>query len=195
MSTWMLARLVRATRDLAGEADVNRTSLLGLPLTRATYVECLKQIYGFEVPIEAALAMTADLGNTVDLPSRKHLRRLEADLAVLGVEGSAPLAPVRGFRSCGEALGWIYVVDRNAHLHSTVQRQSSLPAELANATSFLGRSIRPGLDDLGVALDRVAQTPELADQIIDGARIAFGEQQAWFRQVGSKQHSASTCVA
>jgi heme oxygenase len=203
MSSWMLSRLSRATRDLADVADANRTSLLSLPMTRSIYVACLKQLYGFEAPIEAALARTTGLSKALDLRSRRHVRLLKADLAALGIYDTAELAvsSVDRFRSCSEALGWMYVVDRSAQLHGVLQRHmvTAVPNELANATSFLtngGRSVRPRLEDLAVALDTVAQTPELADQVIDGARLAFAEQQAWFQPVAAQQQQQlPNCVA
>ena len=192
----MLARLKRATRDQDGAADHDRMSLLTAPVTRASYVTFLEGIYGFEVPIESAFAMTSELGHVVDLRSRRHLRLLRADLAGLGVTDTSELDvchSVVPFRTCGEALGWMYVIDRNLLLNGVVQRHlaQALPEQLA--TAYLtggGRAVGPRLEDLGAALDGTAQTGDIADQIIDAARVAFGHQRSWFQQLARPHQHA-----
>jgi heme oxygenase len=182
----MLARLIRATREQAAAADTARTSL-GLPTNRAEYIGWLSRIYGFEVPIESAFAMTDGIFETVDLRSRRRSRLLKSDLRVLGVANPGKLRALRSpprFRSTCEALGWMYVVDRSALLHGVLQRHvAQLPSELAKATSYLtngGRGVGPRLVELGIALDDAVQTPEQVDQVIEAARLAFTEEQRWF---------------
>ena len=188
MASWMLARLKRATRDHDGAADTDRMSLLTIPVTRASYLGFLQRIYGFELPIEVAFARTDGLADAIDLRSRTDVRLLKVDLAGLGVanpSGIEVCRAVQPFRTCCEALGWMYVIDRNLLLNGVVQRHlaGALPHHLA--TSYLaagGRAVGSRLDELGAALDGVAQTAELADQIIEAARAAFGHQRAWFHQ-------------
>jgi heme oxygenase len=191
MTTWVLARIGRATREQAIIADAVRMSVDGLPTNRAEYIDCLTRIYGFEVPIESAFAMTAGLAETVDLRSRRRARLLKADLCSLGVAHPGELGVLRAPPRClsiREALGWMYVVDRSALLHGVLQRHvAQLSSELAKATSYLtngGRGAGPRLVDLGIALDEVVQTPEMADQVIAAALVAFAEERDWFATRG-----------
>jgi heme oxygenase len=190
MSSWMLTRLTRATRDQDGAADADRMALLTSPVTRTSYLDFLERIYGFEAPLERAFAMTDALADAVDLRSRMHIRLLRSDLAALGVDASelAVCDRVTAFQSCSEALGWMYVVDRNAQLHGNVHRhlQQSLPRQLGGATSYLaggGVAAAFRLHDLDKALTRVTQSAELADQIVESALAAFACQRDWFHQL------------
>jgi len=199
MTPWMLARLRRATREQATAADAIRMSF-GLPTNRAEYIDCLSRIYGFEAPIESTFAVTDGLTDIVDLRCRRRLRLLKFDLCGLGVANPGDLAVLRTpprFRSTCEALGWMFVVDRSALLHGVLQRHiGQLPRELARASSYFtngGRGAGPRLEDLGIALDEVVQTPEMADQVIEAARLAFTEERSWFD--GGFAESARRAVA
>jgi heme oxygenase len=158
---------------------------LGLPRSQAEYVNCLGRIYGFEAPIESSFAMTEGLSAIVDLRSRRRTRLLRADLCSLGAnpdELAAMSSPTQ-FSTYG-ALGWMYVVDRSALLHRALQRHVALlPGDLARATSYLtngGRGVGARLEDLDLVLAEVIQTPERADQVIEGARQAFAAERSWF---------------
>jgi heme oxygenase len=188
MSTWMLTRLERATRAQSRAACTLRLPFLDGPFTRASYIDGLVRIYGFEKPIEAAFAMTAGLAGSVDLRSRGHIRLLRADLARLGIDTASieVCRSIPSFGSCCEALGWMYMVDNSAPLLGAAQRHVAkvLPDERASSYFTNGAlSVRPRLEDLASALECVAQTPEMADEIIAGAVGAFARHQAWFETI------------
>lgn len=183
MTTWVIAKLQRATRGQAIASDAIRA---GLPGNRAEYVDYLRRIYGFEVPIESAFALTDKLAETVDLRSRRRSRLLKADLSNLNAAPPGELGllhlPPRFSTAC-EALGWMYVVDRSALLHAALQRHVVQIPALAKATSYLtngGRGARARLEDLALALDEVVHTPEMADLVIEAALHAFTTERDWF---------------
>ncbi len=189
-------QLKRATRDQDGAADADRMSLLASPVTRASYVTFLQRIYGFEAPVESAFAMTTDLGDAVDLRSRTHVRLLRSDLAALGID-TAELGVCRALASfvtpC-EALGWMYVVDRNAQLHGNIHRHLARSLPQLSATSYLaggGVAAAARLGDLGKALDGIAQNADMADQIVAAATTAFVQQRQWFQQLTGSQIASS----
>ena len=191
MPSLMLARLNRETKQHHAAADADRLQLLS-SATSVSYVRCLSRIWGFEAPIEGVLARTHGLGDVVDLRRRTHIRRLRADLAVLGMKSPSWLPYCRTVPAfqLAEALGWMYVVEYSTMLHGELRRHlgKRIPTQLASAGTYLAvgeRSVAVRLGELGVALDGLASDAETAARIVESANIAFGRQRQWFAQPSS----------
>ncbi len=155
--------------------------------TRETYKSQLTCTYGFEAPIESALAYTPNLL----VPDRRERTRsglIAQDLLALGVPPAAvtalPQCDVQQFKDPVEALGWKYVVERPTQLHSAIKRNLlGRMSEAANACSYL--SACEGVAaarwrQLGMLLDEVANKHNAGDKIVEAARTAFACMAAWY---------------
>lgn len=183
----MLMRLNMATRALHPDVDALWVELMSFEATRDAYIEALITTYGFEAPIEAALAMTPGVSSLVELRSRARSGFIVQDLLTLGFSPARiarlpHCCQIVPFRDPGDALGWLYVVERATLLHETVRRHlESLLPEL-NAFSYLGAytgvaGVR--WQELGHALDFVAMDDEVGEQIIAASRDAFATLRQW----------------
>jgi heme oxygenase len=94
---------------------------------------------------------------------------------------------VAPFRAATDALGWTYVLERNAILHGVLRRYlERVHAPLAKAGAYLAgneRATGSRMRELGRVLDTVAQTEQIADRIVDAANTAFRCQHHWFGKV------------
>lgn len=154
---------------------------------RSSYASFLTRIYGFESPLEAALLSTDKLDEWLDLRDRGHLHLLRADLHMLGVvdPNQQRRCSIVPFRHPAEALGWLYVVERNTLLHGVIERhlRGRMPDVLRSAGSYLaGQQRSNGLRfrDLGGVMDRIAKDPMCADRIAIAAKVAFRVQHGWY---------------
>ncbi len=183
----MLGRLDEETRSHHASADEHRLELLDAS-ELARYRDLLVRIYGFEAPVEAGFLMTPDLGAEIDLRDRTKLRLLKYDLHALGVSETArlPRCTIPLFSSVGEALGWMYVIDRNALVHGVIRRQLAERQLLgpAYACYLSAHELQAGSRwrELGGILDRVAQHADTADRIVAAARLAFRRQRHWYSE-------------
>jgi len=190
-ASWLLARLDQQTRPRHAIADADRLAPITGGVTADGYRQFLERVYGFEAAVESSIQLTPALGEIVDLRSRRQLRLLKSDLSALGVTNCARLPRCRSvtlFRTHHEALGWMYVLDRNLRLHGVLRRhlEKQIPAQLATAGAYLSgneRATGSRLRELGDALDSVARSPEDADRIVVAAHAAFRCQSHWFAEV------------
>jgi heme oxygenase len=192
----MLNRLDMETRLLHAEVDSYWLDLLAIGVTRDQYRRQLARIYGFEAPLESALAYTPHL-IIADRRERGRTGLLALDLLALGVTPSRITAlpqcgDIAPFDDPAEALGWKYVAERPTQLHPAIKRNViSQIAELENATAYL--SACDGVastrwQQLGVLLDEVSTRPRAKDRIIEAACNAFTTLNKWFRTSG--EHAA-----
>jgi heme oxygenase len=187
MSSWMLGRLDEETRSHHAAADDDRLRLLDV-CDVARYRDELARIYGFEAPIEAGFMMTPELGAAVDLRDRTRLRLLKYDLHALGVAETArlPRCTVPLLQSAADALGWMYVLDRNALVHGVIRRQLAERHLLgpSYACYLSAHELQAGSRwrELGAILDRAANHAEIADQMVASAKLAFRKQHQWYRE-------------
>ncbi|MBA3820878.1 MAG: hypothetical protein H0X17_18465 [Deltaproteobacteria bacterium] len=183
----MLARLKRETKHPHAAAGTDRLQLASVE-TSERYARFLGQIWGFEAPVEAAFARTAGLAELVDLRARTAIRMLRADLTALGVTSPSSLPSTHSVPvlQLADALGWMFVIERNAAVHAEVcaRLADRLPRSLSVAGSYLSSSASSDERSvaLGTALDRIARTPELVLRITDAAVFAFARQRQWYRQ-------------
>src|SRR5262245_27053134 len=113
----MLMQLNIETRVHHSAIDSTWLDVMSPHLAATHYTRLLARAYGFEAPLEAALAYTRGLGTLIDLRERARAGLLAQDLLALGLSPAqvtdlpqcTELAP---FRSAFEALGWMYVAER-----------------------------------------------------------------------------------
>ncbi len=183
----MLARLDAATRDHHAELDAYWLDLMAQGVTTDRYSAQLVRVYGFEAPLESALAYTRGFV----VADRRDLTRsglIVQDLIALGMKpaaasrlGQSTIAP---FPTAHEALGWWYVSERQSQLFNGVKRHlvSRLP-QVASACAFLGSYdgvAAARWQQLGTVLDAQAWKHG-HDVIISAARAAFEHALHWFR--------------
>lgn len=188
MQSPALARLEEETHVHHAAADSDRLSLLTSPPTIEAYRRFLASVYGFESPVESAVQMTPGLEDVLDLRGRAGPKLLRSDLSALGVRDPGELercTSVFPFRGAAEALGWLYVIERDAMLHGILLRHLELRLgdPFARACAYLASNERAAgvrMRELGRALGVVARTPKVADRVVEAARAAFRCQRAWF---------------
>jgi heme oxygenase len=174
------------TRVMHPEADSPWVELMSIEVTRERYIETLIATYGFEAPIESAVALTPGVGAFLPLRPRARSGFIVQDLLGLGFSPSRiarlpQCCHVVPFRDAAEALGWMYVVERATLLHETVRHH--LQARLPNIRAWSYLSAYEGIagkrwQELGQALDLVAQG-DRGDQIIAAAKAALTTLHQW----------------
>jgi heme oxygenase len=183
-----LARLDAATRDHHGEIDGYWLDLMAQGVTQEQYTSQLVRVYGFEAPLESALAYTPNFV----VADRRDLTRsglIVQDLIALGMRPAAAsrlpqCMEIEPFKDPLEALGWWYVSERASQLFSSVKRHvvSRLP-DTANACTYLS-----SYD--GVAAARWQQLGSILDQqawrhgherLVTSAVVAFDCATRWYR--------------
>jgi len=183
----MLTRLQLETRALHPEADAPWVDLMSSQATRDDYVATLLRTYGFEAPIEAAVALTPGMSAVLPLRQRARSGFIVQDLLSLGFTPSRiarlpQCSQIVPFRDVAEALGWMYVVERATLLHDTVRRalESRLPLQSFSYLSAYDGAVGQRWQDFGHALDYVTLTHDNgAAQIVAAARVAFAAQHGW----------------
>jgi len=182
----MLARLDAETRAYHAGMDGLWRDLMEGSATPATYMHQLVRVYGFEAPLEAALAYTPGLSHVIDVRSRVRSGLIVRDLLALGISAAKiaelPQSMIAPFASVGEALGWLYVSERSAILHEPVRRYlvARFP-QLAGATCYLAAGGEERWTGFADALEPYVRTRALQQQVVTGARDAFRCALDWFR--------------
>jgi heme oxygenase len=184
----VLTRLNIETRAQHPEADTGWLELMSLDASRPRYLYQLMATYGFEAPIEAALALTPQLSDVVKLRQRARSGLIVQDLLSLGLTPARiarlpQCSQIVPFRDPSEALGWMYVMERTTLLHDAIRRH--LQAHLSTVQSWCYLSAYEGVasmrwEELGQALDAVAAATHSEDQIVAAAKLAFGCHRSWF---------------
>jgi heme oxygenase len=183
----MLTRLTLETQVHHAGIDA---ALLG-PLANPTldrYRRFLCLSYGFELPIEAAVAMVPELSVGFVEPRIKS-GRIASDLLALGIGVSeyvilARRYPRPALHNPAQALGWMYAAERTMLHHEAVRAQLEawLPGELDGADAYLttyAGAVDERWRELGAMLDHVAWDGETADEIVEAALVAFEVQYQW----------------
>ena len=187
----LLMRLNVSTRHWHALVDGPWLELLRPTVSEAHYVAQLARTYGFVAPFESACKYTPGLGRVLDFRTLTRAGLIAQDLLALGLEpvqvsSVAQCESITPFRGVNEALGWFYVVERATLLHDGIRRHllARLP-DIANACAYLSEydgRVSEHWNTFGRVLDRVATTPESANEIIAAAHSAFECAQRWFRQ-------------
>lgn len=185
----MLTKLNLETREFHGPADYPWLDLLdeNKRISHADYAKYLIERYGFEAPLEAALAYTPHLSELIDVHSRFRAGFIAKDLIELGLTPSAVAGiqqcMIEPFTSPEEAFGWLYVHERCTlmfeHIASQIGRR--MP-DVGEAMSYLHANaghISAAWESFARALDRVSATPEAQEEIVNAARDAFQTARHW----------------
>lgn len=185
----MLARIEEETRQHHGSADGQRLRLLEIK-DEPAYAALLARIAGFEQPIEAALAATA-LEPKLGLTHFRTDRLAAHDLPAVGVAPELAF-PTPTFAGEPEALGWMYVLQRNTLVHGLATRQLELrlPGTMARASAYLRAfdgACGARMFELGQVLAEVARSSQIADRIVLGAHEAFRAQRHWYSNVSRER--------
>jgi heme oxygenase (biliverdin-IX-beta and delta-forming) len=186
----MLSVLDDAMREHQIVADGDLDPLFHPEVPPAQYLLYLTRIYGFIAPLECALEMTPGLDRMIDLRGRTKSQHIVSDLLSLGLRPAAlaemPLClTVPQFRGAAEALGWMYVMERQTLVHGVMHRHldAILPQQAATATAFLrnydgttGQRWR----ELGSTIDEVAAPSyAIADRIVAAANEGYRCLHRW----------------
>jgi heme oxygenase len=174
------------TRDLHADVDRHWLDLMASGVTRETYRAHLARVYGFEAPLEGALAYTKQLVIR-DRMDRSRSGLIAQDLLALGMSPHKlavlpQCSEIGPFDSPAEALGWKYVIERPIQLHSAIKRNVvSRVSDSAHAMSYL--SAYDGIasarwHQLGLLLDSL----EAEVKLVNAAREAFRAMAAWFNR-------------
>src|SRR5688572_16575457 len=122
----MLHRLDMETRAHHADVDEHWLDLMAAGVTREQYTQLLMRLYGFEGPVESALAYTPQL---VIADKRERMRSglIAQDLIALGVSPASitrlpQCTAIAPFAEPGEALGWKYVIERPTQMHGAIKR-------------------------------------------------------------------------
>ena len=194
----MLVRLNLATRDSHEAADETWQRLATGPFTRGDYLYQLSLVYGFEAPLEAALAYTPNLRLLIDLRKRSRAGLLAQDLLTLGMRAAQLSAlpqctAIASFASPLEALGWMYVAERATLMHDAVRRhvERVLPtAPTAYLSSYAGVA-GARWAEFGHVLDQAAPTDAMGYDMVRAAIAAFRCWHAWTRETPTLQAAGS----
>jgi heme oxygenase len=189
-SSATLARLDHETGEQHRSAAEGWRRLCRYKPTKRDYVEQLAATYGFEAPLEAAIAYTPELGRLLDGRLRPRAGYIAQDLLDLDFTPSdvsriLQCLPIAPFPNAVSALGWMYVVERVALTHGTVREhlQTHLPIA-AQACAYLSASGESRWAALGSVIDSVVRPEQLSDLLI-AAHAAFRTHAHWFKRVAS----------
>jgi heme oxygenase len=189
----VLARLNEETQIHHTEADLDVDRYLFCPnVSAADYKTYLQRVYGFLVPLEAALASAPDLDSIIDVRERSKSALLAHDLFVLGMTMDEISAlphcnRVPTFRGPAAALGWMYVVERPILASAVIRGHLAayLPTEMSTASAYFmcyAGQVGGMWRELGLAMEQVAGTPAIADRIVVAAHEAFRTLHRWRSQ-------------
>jgi heme oxygenase len=187
----MVARLDDDTRGHRAETDRDLDHLFAPDTIAPHYLLFLMRAYGFEAPLECAFAGTAGLDVMLDLRLRAKAGLIAADLLALGlrppeVADLPQCLSVPQFRGVAEAIGWLYMIERQTLLHGVLHRHlaTRLP-QVTGAGSYLScyESVAGRRwSELSAVIDRVATTRALEDRIIAAAHAAYLCHRRWVHQ-------------
>lgn len=170
---------------------------MSVEVSRQDYVDQLTRVYGFEGPLEAALAYTRNLDLVLDVHERFRAGFIAQDLLALGYRPAEiarlPQCVIAPFASPLEALGWIYVCERSTLIHDEIRRYLGvrLP-ESKDACVYLRateRHVSARWQDLGRRFDHAVRSPRMFQEMLGGAHSAFRAWIDWSsREVAMQRH-------
>jgi heme oxygenase len=163
-------------------ADADRLAMVGRPPTPARYTDYLARVYGFEAPLESALAV-APL--QLDISRRMKASVLGDDLCALGFPAdkilSLPCCELSPIRSELRALGWLFVSESNRAGHQVFRTYLSI--ELPDITrSNAERATSDQWRELDEYLGRtIGERVDLFEELLETVEYAYDLQHEWFR--------------
>ncbi len=194
-----LTRLNDETRSHHADADAPWLALMQADVGRQDYLRQLAVTYGFEAPLEGALAYTTGLSSVIGIRERVRAGLIAQDLLALGIVPSRlselpQCCSITPFQDIADALGWMYVVERATLYHDPVRRNlvRRLPearqasAYLCAAGSFAGTRWQ----SFGRALDTYVVDGEIARRVVSAADHAFRRWRDWLEMKLPEHRSA-----
>ncbi|HSD90629.1 MAG TPA: biliverdin-producing heme oxygenase [Kofleriaceae bacterium] len=186
----LLARLNEETQIHHADADSDVDRYLFCSRVSVDgYRTYLQRVYGFLVPLEAALATAPELDTLIDIRGRAKSALVAHDLLALGmtmteINALPQCLRVATFRGPAAALGWMYVVERPMLASAVIRGHLSahLPVEMETASAFFlayAGQVGAMWRELGLVMDQVSQTPAIADRVVVAAHDAFRTFQLW----------------
>jgi heme oxygenase len=184
----LLTQLNLATRQWHADVDDPWLALLRPNVSQTDYLDQLVRTYGLVAPFESACRYTPGITNLLDYRQLLRAGLIAQDILALGVAPIAvsriPTCPaITMFRDIGEALGWLYVIERSTLLQEGLRRHliEKLP-NVARACAFL--SVYHGhVSDhwaaFGRLLDSAATNAEIEASILNAAEEAFAHTKLW----------------
>jgi heme oxygenase len=185
----MLARLALETGRTHARIEEALIGPLEFPST-AGYRRFLCMFYGFQAPLETALALTP--GIDADFVAlRCKAGRIASDLLSLGLTRHehhllARRQTIDPFGNVGQAYGWMYATER-LMLHVDAMRErieNEMPVVIQLANQFL-YSCANNADlrwrQFGMMLDRVAKK-HAVEEIVGSARVGVEALHGWLTQ-------------
>jgi heme oxygenase len=190
----ILMKLNLATRQFHADVDEPWLALLDKKVAVADYLNVLVRTYGLLAPFESACRYTTGIPRVVDGHFLQRAGLIAQDLLTLGLSpmqvAVIPTCPdLTIFRSIGEALGWLYVVERSTLLQDGIRRHllQTLP-QVEPATSYLatyeGRANEHWLQ-LGRLLDHAISSADVEREALESATNAFATCRTWLRRTSS----------
>ena len=184
---WMLVRVALETSRHHQSADEDRLAALELT-TLDDYRAFLARICGFEAAVEAAIARISDLEPSF-VRERQKAALLQQDLRALGMPAESittlPQPSTLTIRSGAQALGWMFVLERQTLLAGQIRRHllRTLGEPVEPACSYFGAyGETPGAKfrAFGAALCAYAHL-HAPSAIVAAANEAFRAQRQWYR--------------
>ena len=190
----IIGRLNRETRSFHEVADRLWYDLVDgqQPPTKYDYMRALVSAYGFEAPLEAALAYTPGFELCAGNRLRYRSGLIAQDLLQLGLSPSqlAEISQclIAPFPKVLDALGWFYVHERALIVHEAIRRDLiALVPTIATACSYLSTysgSVGVHLDEVASLMQRNAPSQVTQDRIVAGALEAFRTLTVWLDKSG-----------
>lgn len=156
-------------------------------VTHDDYLAVLVRTFGFVSPLESACKYTPGLERLVDMRRLTRAGLLAQDLLSLGVSPQAlARAPqcfaITTFADVPEALGWLYVVERMAHVQRGIRDHLlSHVRGLEHACAYLAEleRARGHWEGFARTLDRLSARMDVTDRIISAASAGFVCAKTW----------------
>ena len=183
---WMLLRLALETAPHHQAADDDRLSVMDSK-SLDDYRTWLAAVYGFELRVEQAMARVVELDTSM-LRERLKMGRLREDLSALGLSPTQinhlPTASSFPFTSAPQALGWMFVLERQSLMAGIIYRHltHTLGDGVRAASRYLtayGEQPAAKFRELGDILSKCALR-YTTGTIIASAHDAFRAQRQWY---------------
>ena len=181
------ARLRAETREAHADLET-ALGFLDEHVDAARYLALIRRWYGFHAVLEPRLDRWHEQSPVLDWPPRRKLPLLRADLATLGVRGSAvreiPHCPVvPDVASSSQALGTLYVVEGATLGGAVLDRRlarSGIPADARQFLSSYRADVGPAWQRFGAATAGwVAGDAAREDAVVAAALETFAALRCW----------------
>jgi heme oxygenase len=184
----VLTKLNLATRAWHADVDDPWLELMRPDVSPSAYRAQLVRTYGLVAPFESACMYTRGVSTLLEYRQLLRAGLIAQDLLALGLPPNQvsriPTCPaITMFRDVGEALGWLYVIERSTLLQEGLKRHlvEKLP-HVGNAFHYLGACEGQVGDHwvrFGRMLDRAVAQLDIEDSILNAAEEAFAHTKQW----------------